>query len=147
MALNRSKVGTTYPSYRYEVSREKIREYATSLGETDPRYLSDGEDCVAPPTFAACFTVARGGNAPFGDADLGAHLNLLHGAQAFIFGARPLRPGDVLVCTPRIADISSFGGSEILSLEVDCRFSDSDQRAVLSRSTIVFMGDSDSQRG
>ncbi len=139
MALNRSKVGTTYPSYRYEVSREKIHEYAVSLGETDPRYLSDGEDCVAPRTFVACFTVARGAKAPFSDPDLGAHLNLLHGAQAFIFGERLLRPGDVLVCTPRIADISSFGRSEVLTLEVECHFSDSGKRAVLSRSTIVFM--------
>ena len=38
VALNREKVGTAYPSYTYEVSREKIREYAIALGETDPRY-------------------------------------------------------------------------------------------------------------
>jgi hypothetical protein len=61
MALNRDKVGTSYPSYTYEVSREKIREYASALGESDPRYFSDGDDCVAPPTFAACFTVIKGG--------------------------------------------------------------------------------------
>src|SRR5690606_24159499 len=42
MALNRDKVGTTYPSYTYEVSREKIREYAAALGESDPRYYADG---------------------------------------------------------------------------------------------------------
>ncbi len=139
MALNRSKIGTTYPSYRYDVAREKIREYAISLGETDPRYLSEGEDCVAPPTFSACFAVARGADAPFKDPDLGAHLSLLHGAQAFVFGDRLLRPGDVLVCTPKIADIISLGRSEVLTLEVDCRFSDTGSRAVLSRTTIVFM--------
>ena len=51
MALNCDKVGTSYPPYVYEVSREKIHEYAIALGETDPRYLSTGDDCVAPPTF------------------------------------------------------------------------------------------------
>ncbi len=138
MALNHARVGTTYPSYRYEVAREKIREYALSLGETDPRYHSDGDDCVAPPTFVACFAVARGAASPFSDPDLGAHSNLLHGAQAFVFGERPLKPGDVLVCTPKIADIVSLGRSEVLTLEVDCHFADSGKRAVLSRSMIVF---------
>ena len=60
MALNQSKVGTAYPAYRYEVAREKIREYAMALGESDARYQSDGDDCVAPPTFAAAFTLSRG---------------------------------------------------------------------------------------
>ncbi len=138
MTLNHSKVGTTYPSYRYEVAREKIREYAAALGETDPRYYSDGDDCVAPPTFAACFTVVRGAASPFSDPKLGAHLDLLHGAQAFVFGERELRPGDVLTCAPKIADIFSLGRNEVLTLEVDCRFVDTGERAVLSRSTIVF---------
>jgi len=65
VALNRDRIGTSYPSYRYEVSREKIREYAAAVGETDPRYYSDGDDCVAPPTFAACFTLTKGGEAAF----------------------------------------------------------------------------------
>jgi hypothetical protein len=92
MALNQSKVGSVYPSYRYEVSREKIREYAIALGESDPRYLSDGDDCVAPPTFAAAFTLTKGLMLLMGDAELGAHPALVHGSQAFRWGARPLRP-------------------------------------------------------
>ena len=69
MALNLDKVGETYPDYGYEVTRAKIHEYARALGESDPRYLSDGEDCVAPPTFAACFTITRGGEIVLGDPD------------------------------------------------------------------------------
>lgn len=140
MALNPDKVGTTYPAYRYEVSREKIREYATALGETDPRYYSDGDDCIAPPTFAACFTVIKGGAAAFADPELGTHPTLVHGSQRYEFGARPLRPGDVLSCTPRIADISTRGSNELMVLEVDCRHAATDELAVRSQATIVFLG-------
>ena len=140
MALNTDKVGTTYPSYPYEVCREKIREYAGALGETDPRYFSDGDDCVAPPTFAACFTVIKGGAAAFADPDLGSHPALVHGSQSFAFGQRPVRPGDVLTCTPRIAGISARGANEFMVVEVDCRFADSDELAVTSEATIVFLG-------
>ena len=140
MALNRDKVGTVYPSYTYEVAREKIREYAAALGESDPRYYSDGDDCVAPPTFAACFTVVKGGQAAFADPDLGTHPALVHGSQRYEFGSRPVRPGDVLVCTSRIAGIDARGSNEFLTLEVDCRFADGDDRAVLSTAVIVLLG-------
>jgi hypothetical protein len=140
MALNRAKVGTTYPPYTYEVSREKIHEYATALGETDPRYTSHGDDCVAPPTFAASFTVTKGGASAFADPDLGVHPALVHGSQRYVYGDRPLRPGDVLTCTPKIADIQVRGRNEMLTLEVDCRFADDDALAVRSEAVIVFLG-------
>jgi hypothetical protein len=140
MALNRDKLGTSYPPYTYEVSREKIREYATALGETDPRYTSDGDDCVAPPTFAACFTVVKGGAAALSDPELGSHPALVHGTQRYVYGDRPLRPGDVLTCTPRIADISARGRNEFLVVEVDCRFAGTEEPAVRSEATIVFLG-------
>ena len=139
MALNRDKVGTVYPAYTYEVSREKIREYATALGEQDPRYFSDGADCVAPPTFAACFTITKGGAAAFGDPELGTHPALVHGSQRYTYGARALRPGDVLTCTPRIADISSRGANEFLVIEVECIDADG-AHVVTSEATIVFLG-------
>jgi len=140
MALNPDKVGTTYPTYTYEVSREKIRDYADALGETDPRYFSEGDDCVAPPTFAASFTIVKGGQAAFADPDLGTHPTLVHGAQRYVFGDRPMRPGDVLNCTPRIADISTRGSNEFMVTEVACVFADSGEPAVRSEATIVFLG-------
>ena len=140
MALNQSRVGAVYPSYRYEVAREKIREYATALGETDPRYLSDGDDCVAPPTFAAAFTLTKGLMALFSDTELGAHPALVHGSQGFRFGARALRPGDVLECTPRIESIAVRGRNEFLTSIVECRFADSGDLAVEAEVVIVFLG-------
>ena len=139
MALNRDKVGTVYPAYTYEVSREKIREYAAALGEQDPRAFSDGDDCTAPPTFAACFTITKGGEAAFGDPELGTHPALVHGSQRYTYGPRAIRPGDVLTCTPRIADISSRGANEFLVIEVECVAEDG-THVVTSEATIVFLG-------
>lgn len=147
MALNRDKIGQEYPTYTYAVTRVKIREYAAALGESDPRYFSDGDDCVAPPTFAACFTITHAGvaNSVFGDDDLGIHPALVHGSQAFRFGDRPLRPGDVVECTPRIADIRSRGRNEFLTLEIDCRFADGGDLAVHTENVIVFLGSAPQQ--
>lgn len=127
----------TYPAYRYEVSREKIREYAAALGETDPRYFSDGDDCVAPPTFAACFTLARAASAMLADGELALHPALVHTSQSYAFGPRPLRPGDTLICTPTRGPVTSRAGGQLLTLEVDCRFADSDELAVRSTSGLL----------
>jgi hypothetical protein len=140
MALNLAKVGAVYPTYRYEVSREKIREYALALGESDPRYTSQGDDCVAPPTFAAAFTITRGALDLFADPELGAHPALVHGSQRFAWQGRPLRPGDVLACTPRIASITHRGRNEFLTIALDCVHEASGEPALTAETTIVFLG-------
>jgi len=140
MALNLARIGHVYEPYFYDVSREKIREYASALGESDPRYYSDDDDCVAPPTFAACFTVIKGGMPVIGDPELGAHMVLVHGSQRFEFGGRPLRPGDRLVCTPRIDAITHRGRNEFLTIEIDTNFADTGEPAVRTMQTIVFLG-------
>src|SRR6266540_2690421 len=38
MPLNQALLGKEYPPVRYEVGREKLREFAESVGETDPVY-------------------------------------------------------------------------------------------------------------
>lgn len=138
MALNTELVGKSYEPYTYEVSREKIREYASALGETNPRYFSDGDDCVAPPTFAACFTIIKGGEPVFADPELGAHWNLVHGSQRYDFG-EPVSPGDVLTCTTTLVDVTGRGSNQFATIEVDCRFDD-DSLACKATQVIVFFG-------
>lgn len=121
--LNPTRVGHRYPTFTYEVSREKVREYALAAGFTDPRYRADPRDVAAaditvPPTFPACFTIARDGLLQ-DDPELGAHGNLLHGAQSYAYH-RPIRVGDVLSCTPWIVDIQPRGRMDLLTLQVDC---------------------------
>jgi hypothetical protein len=143
VALNQELVGREYPPFTYEVAREKIREYATALGESDPRYFSDGDDCVAPPTFAACFSLTQGGAPLFADPELGAHWNLVHGSQRYEFG-RHLRPGDVLTVTPRLADITLRGDNEFMTVEVEARHADG-ELALLSTAVIVLFPETSSE--
>lgn len=120
-----------------------MREYAFATGVTDPRCTADARDVpaadvVVPPTFPACFTVARGGTI-HDDPELGAHWNLVHGAQEYTYH-RPIRVGDVLTCTPWIADIKERGRLELLTLRIDCV--DADGGPVLDSSgTIIFFNE------
>lgn len=141
IALNPDRIGHTYPSYRYEVSREKIREYAQATGVNDPVYRADPaevalHEVVAPPAFAACFCVGRTADV-FADPELGAHFNLVHGSQEFTLH-RPMRGGDVYECTPRIVDISDRGKMELLTYEIECVDAHTAAPVVTSRSVIVF---------
>lgn len=73
---------------------------------------------MAPPTFAAVFTVGRAEHM-LGDPELGLHHNLVHGNQRFEFH-RPVRGGDTLECRPWIADITDRGRFELLTYRIDC---------------------------
>jgi acyl-CoA thioesterase FadM len=124
------------------VSREKVREYAAATGVRGPAVDDDRGPVVAPPTFAACFTVGRVG-AMFADPELGAHFNLVHGSQEYTYH-RPIRVGDALECTPRIADIKAKGAMEFLTLEIECVDAQTQEPVVTSRGTIIFFGGADS---
>jgi hypothetical protein len=139
VALNLECIGRRYPSYRYEVSREKIREYAQATGVPIPDEILEEGDLVAPPTFAACFTGTRG-ESWAADPELGAHPALVHGAQEYEYH-RPVRVGDVLICTPSIVNIASRGRSEILTAQLDCTDAVTGDPVVTARSTIVFFSE------
>lgn len=130
------------------MSREKVREYALATGVDDPRITAEPRDVpadqvVAPPTFAACFTITRGSAALHEDETLGAHWNLVHGAQEYVFH-RPVRVGDVLDCTPRITDITARGRMEFLTLEVECVDAGTSEPVLTSVETIIFFDRGDS---
>lgn len=100
-----------------------MREYALAIGLAEPAYTGDAReipaaDVVVPPTFPACFTVVRSGSI-HNDPELGAHWNLVHGSQEYVFH-RPIRVGDVLECTPWIVDIKPRGRMDLLTLQIDC---------------------------
>ena len=145
MPLNRDRVGHRYPSYRYEVSRAKIREYAVATGVDDPALArAGGRGRRPPPTFAACFTIALEDGA-VADPELGAHRALVHGTQEYEF-SRPVRAGDVLECTPEVAGIAAAGRNELLTVQVDCVDAATGEPVVTGRSVIVFLGSAPRRR-
>jgi acyl dehydratase len=100
----------------YVVCREKVREYAHAVGETDPRYLDpeaarrEGfEDVVAPPMFAAVYS----GAAVF-PAIMESGLDfsrMVHGAQEFTWH-EPVVAGDEITTEASLESKSDRGGLE-----------------------------------
>ena len=62
MPVDTQAIGKTYEPALYAVGREKVREYARAVGETEPLYLDVRRrarpgyaDLVAPPMFAVVY--------------------------------------------------------------------------------------------
>lgn len=134
-----SCVGRRYPSYRCEVSREKIRQYAKATGVPIPDEALEDDYLVPPPTFAACL---RGvpGSSWAAAAELGAYPALVDGAQEYELH-RPVRVGDVLICTLSIVNVAARNRMEILTAQVDCVDAATGDPVVTARSTIVLFSD------
>ena len=126
MALNAALVGRSYPpTAPYLVGREKVREFATAVGDTSPACFDVAAaqalgypDIVAPPTFA--FVVAYAGSSKAAlDPELGLdYTRVVHGEQRFVF-ERPIVAGDSLVAKATIEAIRAVAGNDILTTRVD----------------------------
>ena len=123
MALDQSFVGRTYPpTAPYEVGREKIREFAEAVGETNPVF-TDPEaakafghsDVIAPPTFVFSITFRAAGQV-IEDPQLGLdYSRVVHGDQKFAY-RRPVRAGARLTGTSTIEAIKSLAGNDIVDI-------------------------------
>lgn len=117
MPISEAHVGRSYPpTPPYEVSRAKIAEFATALGDgANPAYGGDAP--IAPPTFAVLLSSAAWG-ALFDDPELGLSLDrTVHGDQRFTW-TRPLRAGDEVTATLRIDQVRLRGAMAILTISV-----------------------------
>ena len=116
MAVETKAIGKDYPPVTYEVGLEKIREYASAVGEGGPvhrdREAARGagfRDVVAPPMFAVVYSSAAMGPAIL-DPDVGIDFAaMVHGGQEFAWG-EPVCAGDVITTTSRVTDISEKDG-------------------------------------
>ncbi|MCT2592198.1 MaoC family dehydratase N-terminal domain-containing protein [Streptomyces sp. N2-109] len=126
MALDQSFVGRTYPPTRpYEVGREKIREFAESIGDTNPAYTDPAAaaalghpDVIAPPTFVFAITFKAAGLV-IEDPQLGLdYTRVVHGDQKFVY-VRPVCAGDVLTVSSRVESIKSLAGNDVLDVRGD----------------------------
>ena len=113
MAVNTNAVGKTYAPLTYAVGREKIREYAFAVGETNPVHLEvqaaralGYRDVVAPPMFAAVYSSAAIGPALF-DPEIGINFALMvHGGQEFKWGPLVVA-GDEITTTVTLKDATA----------------------------------------
>ena len=145
MALNTDLVGKTYPSITYEVGREKLREFATAVGESDPVYhdadaakQAGHREQVAPLTFPTVVHIKSGPQVIL-DPELGLNYALVvHGTQEFEY-RRPIVAGDVLVATPRISEIVAKGPNEFLTIETTIT-DDAGEEVAVARATLISRG-------
>lgn len=146
MGINRDYIGRTYPlSEPYEVGREKIKEFADAIGDSNPA-CRDAEaarefghpDVVAPPTFPIVVTQSVAGQA-IADPDLGVDYSMVvHGEQRFSHD-RPVYAGDVLAGRLTIDDIRSAGRNDMITTRVDLETA-TGEHVCTAHSTLVVRG-------
>ena len=116
MPVNTQAIGKRYEPVTYAVGREKIREYARAVGETDPLHLdlqaaraAGHADLVAPPMFAVVFSAPAVGPPIFDPAIELNFAMMVHGAQEFVWGPLVIA-GDEITTTASVKDISEADG-------------------------------------
>jgi MaoC dehydratase-like protein len=136
MPLNTELIGREYGQVEFDVERDRIVQFADAIGDEDARYR--GDEPIAPPTFPTVLQIATGGQIVL-DPELGLdYSRVVHGEQEYVM-ERPLRAGDHLVATPRIAEIYARGPNEFLLTETVIRDAGGDV-VVTGRSTLISRG-------
>jgi acyl dehydratase len=121
--VNPKAIGKSYPPLSYAVGREKIREYAAAVGETNPLHheleaaCSAGyPDLVAPPMFAVVYAIRAISPVLF-DPEVGINFAMLvHGSQEFNWGPVVIA-GDEISTTATVKDVTERGGLRFFVFE------------------------------
>ena len=146
MALDPSFKGRTYPpGWVYEVSREKIKEFADAIGDVNPVYLdpeaaraAGHQDVIAPPTFLMLINI-RAIDVIIHDPELGLDYGrMVHADQSFQY-TRPVRAGDRLTVTAIVEDITARLGNDFLSIRAEINTEDG-ELVCTTRATLVVRG-------
>jgi acyl dehydratase len=117
----------SFPAHDYAVGREKIREYARAVGETDPLYFEVGvaraaghADLVAPPMFAVVYSGAAF-DAAMRDPELDLDLAmLLHSGQEFEWGELVIA-GDEITTETALVEVSERVGMRFIVFQTSSR--------------------------
>jgi acyl dehydratase len=123
-------IGKTYPPHEYEVGREKIREYAYAVGETNPIYhdpdaarAAGFANVVAPPLFCVVYSAGAMGPAVL-DPELNINLSLMvHGSQEFEW-LEPVVAGDAITTQATVQNIYEKNGMKFYVWESESKNQD-----------------------
>ncbi len=116
-------VGKVYPAVLYAAGREKIREYAHAVGETNPLHLdldaaraAGHPDLVAPPMFAVVYSLPALSPAIF-DPEVGIDFaRMVHGGQEFRWGLL-VCAGDEISTEVELTAVDERGGMRFYVFE------------------------------
>ena len=124
MPVNTSAVGKEYPPVVYAVGREKVKEYASAVGETNPLHLDPAAaraaghaDVLAPPMFAVVYQSPAVMPGLF-DPEVGINFAMMvHSGQDFRW-ERVVVAGDELTTRAKVQSIEEKGGMGFYDFEV-----------------------------
>jgi acyl dehydratase len=141
MTLDASAAGRVYEPQPYEVGREKIREFAEAIADTNPAY-HDPEaaralgysDVVAPPTFAM-IPVLRGFDILMDDLGI-EYSRVIHVDQRFVHN-RPISAGDRLFTTTTLETVRSRAGNDFLGIKCDVATDDGEAVCTATATLLV----------
>jgi acyl dehydratase len=114
--VNTEAIGKSYEPVAYAVGREKVREYASAVGETNPLHFdvdaaraAGYADVVAPPMFAVVYA-GRSVTPAIFDPEVGLNFAMMvHGGQEFRWGPLVVA-GDEITSSTTVKQISDRGG-------------------------------------
>jgi acyl dehydratase len=144
LAVNQDYVGRVFgPTVPYEVSRVKIAEFATAIGEpselcrdVDAAREAGYPDVIAPPTFAVVISMDSSVQVA---TRVGLDYSMIvHGGQSFSY-ARPLHAGDVVVAKTTVESIRPVRGLTMLTTSTDISTTGG-EHVCTAKSTLVERG-------
>lgn len=123
MAPSHQAIGKSYPAVDYAVGREKVREYASAVGECNPLHFDVAAaraagyaDVVAPPMFAVVYS-ARAVVPGLFDPEVGIDFaRMLHAGQEFEWGPLVVA-GDEITTTASVKDVAERAGMSFYVFE------------------------------
>ena len=138
-------IGKEYPVTEYEIGREKMKEYASAINDSNPYYhdkefgkKSSYGDNIAPPLFASVYNLMGCANMFF-DPELALNFAMLvHGEQEFEW-LKPIKPGDVIITTGKILDIAEKGNNDVVKYEARSK-NQNGELVTIGRATFVIRG-------
>ena len=103
----KSQIGVEWPPLVYEIEKGMIRRFARAVGDSNPLWQDEESakktsygGIIAPPTFA----LILGFDQLQQVLTSGSSLTVLHGSTE-LECYQPVRPGDVITLTARIANV------------------------------------------
>jgi acyl dehydratase len=143
--LNQALKGKEYQEVIFPVERDRVVQFADAIGEDNSIFRSPEEaravgypEQIAPPTFVTVMQIMTSGQVVL-DPELGLNYALVvHGEQEYEW-ERPVRVGETLRATPRIADIYARGPNEFLVIEAEI-VDEAGNRVAISRTTLLSRG-------
>ena len=143
MPVSTEAVGKRFPPVVYAVGREKVKEYAFAVGETDPLHLdvqaaraAGHRDVVAPPMFAVVYSAPAVAPAIF-DPEVGLDFaRMVHGGQEFRWGPLVVA-GDEITTEASVKEISERAGNGFYVFETRSTNQDGDTVCVGTWTNIV----------